>query len=64
MIGDNQPYVMDATDFTIPFHAYARRLPYVELEIRQDHLGSAEGVARIAEILAEALIVASALFHP
>ena len=38
-ITENEPYfVSDATDFTIPRHAEARGLPYVEIEIRQDLL--------------------------
>ncbi len=38
MIGDNEPYAMDGTDHTAPFHAHLRGLDAVELEIRQDHL--------------------------
>jgi predicted N-formylglutamate amidohydrolase len=34
--GDNQPYAMDGTDFTIPRHADPRGLDYLELEVRQD----------------------------
>ena len=37
-IGDNEPYRMDATDYTVPRHAYPRELPYVEVEVRQDWL--------------------------
>ncbi|WP_375291097.1 N-formylglutamate amidohydrolase [Qipengyuania sp.] len=39
-IGDNKPYHMDNTDYTVPFHAYGRDLRYVELEFRQDILVS------------------------
>ena len=42
-VGDNQPYQMDATDYSMPFHAFARNLPYVELEIRQDLISDLEG---------------------
>jgi predicted N-formylglutamate amidohydrolase len=42
-IGDNQPYRMDSTDYTIPRHAFAGALPYLELEFRSDLLCSAEG---------------------
>jgi predicted N-formylglutamate amidohydrolase len=35
-VGDNQPYAMDTVDYTIPHHADARGLDYVELEVRQD----------------------------
>lgn len=37
-IGDNEPYRMDATDYTVPRHAYPRDLLYVEVEVRQDWL--------------------------
>ncbi|MFT3964922.1 MAG: N-formylglutamate amidohydrolase [Sphingobium sp.] len=57
-VGDNQPYRMDETDYTLPRHAYAARRPYAELEIRQDHLAGAAGQARWADILAEALTAA------
>ena len=44
-VGDNEPYSMDTIDYTIPFHAYPRGLPYVEIEIRQDLLADDAGVA-------------------
>jgi predicted N-formylglutamate amidohydrolase len=44
-VGDNKPYSMDTIDYTIPVHAYPRRLPYAEIEIRQDLLGDEAGVA-------------------
>ncbi|MBC9035207.1 N-formylglutamate amidohydrolase [Sphingomonas sp. JC676] len=50
-VGDNQPYAMDATDHTIPRHAYARRRPYVELEIRQDLLDSPIAVGAWSHLL-------------
>ena len=37
-IGDNEPYHMDDTDFTVPHHAFSRGLAYAEIEIRQDVL--------------------------
>jgi predicted N-formylglutamate amidohydrolase len=40
VVGDNQPYRMDATDHTVPRHAFARGLSYVELEVRQDLLAA------------------------
>lgn len=43
-VGDNEPYSMDTIDFTIPFHAYPRALPYVEIEIRQDLLQDDRGI--------------------
>ena len=45
VVGDNEPYSMDIIDYTIPFHAYERRLPYAEIEIRQDLLSDDAGIA-------------------
>lgn len=42
-VGDNQPYRMDSTDYTILRHACANALPYLELEFRQDLLVDAGG---------------------
>lgn len=50
--GDNQPYAMNGIDYTIPEHADAHRLPYIELEVRQDLIADAEGQAREAAFLA------------
>lgn len=36
VVGDNDPYRMDATDHSVPRHCLLRNLPYLELEIRQD----------------------------
>ena len=59
IIADNEPYfVSDETDYTIPHHAEARLLPYVELEVRQDlvsdEAGQAEWGQRIARVLKDA----------
>jgi predicted N-formylglutamate amidohydrolase len=59
IIADNEPYfVSDETDYTIPYHAEARSLPHVEIEIRQDlvsdEAGQAEWAARIARVLQDA----------
>src|SRR5262249_2951632 len=36
-VGKNKPYSMNPDmDYTLPVHAEQRRLPYVEIEIRQD----------------------------
>ena len=55
VVGDNQPYAMDGTDYTAPTHAWARGLDVVELEIRQDLLAEAEGQARFADLFARLL---------
>lgn len=54
-IGDNQPYAMDGNDFTIPFHADARGLDYLELEVRQDLIADDDGLTAIARALAPVL---------
>jgi predicted N-formylglutamate amidohydrolase len=59
IVADNEPYfVSDETDYTIPHHAEARALPYVEIEIRQDlvsdEAGQREWAVRIARALQDA----------
>lgn len=54
-VGDNEPYEMDGTDFTIPHHAYARKLDYAELEIRQDLLALEAGVSHWAALIGQVL---------
>jgi predicted N-formylglutamate amidohydrolase len=58
--GDNEPYHMDETDYSVPHHAYARRLPYVEVEFRQDHLATSTGAHLWAEKFGSALAAATA----
>ena len=56
VIADNEPYfVSDATDYTIPHHGEARRLPHVEIEIRQDLVAEESGQAEWAQRIARAL---------
>jgi len=54
-IGDNVPYRMDGTDHTVPRHAYPRRRPYAEIEVRQDLLSSPGRISVVADLLAEVL---------
>lgn len=59
-VGINQPYAMtDATDFTLPFHAERRQLPYVGIEIRQDLItqqaGQEQWAHRLATLLPQVL---------
>jgi predicted N-formylglutamate amidohydrolase len=61
-VGDNQPYSMEpAIDYSIPFHALRRNLPYLQVEFRQDQLQDAQAqihwAKRFASALAEALRV-------
>lgn len=50
-VGDNEPYAMDGIDHTVPVHAIARGIDYLELEVRQDLIIDREGQARMAELL-------------
>jgi predicted N-formylglutamate amidohydrolase len=59
IVAQNRPYALnDATDYTVPYHAEARGLPCVEIEIRQDLIrdeaGQAQWARRIASALEEA----------
>ncbi len=58
--GDNQPYRMDETDYTVPLHADARGIDYLELEVRQDLIADAAGQGEVAEMLARLLAAAMA----
>ncbi len=53
--GDNQPYAMDQIDNTIPLHADARGLDYLELEMRQDLIAEAAGQDKVAAVVASLL---------
>ena len=44
IIAANEPYRIDADDYTVPVHGDARGLPAVLLEIRQDVIADAGGV--------------------
>jgi len=58
LVGENAPYaVSDDTDYTIVVHGEQRKIPHVELEIRQDLLQSDAGVEHWSERLAQALEV-------
>jgi len=60
-VGDNEPYrLSDDSDHTVPVHAEARGLDYVELEIRQDLIAGREGQERWAAVLEEVLTEARA----
>lgn len=60
VVGDNQPYAMDGIDNTIPLHADARGLDYLEIEVRQDLIAEAAGQATVAALLAPLLERAAA----
>ena len=50
-VGDNEPYALGPLDCTVPRHAQARGLDYLELEIRQDLIAAPEDQARMAAFL-------------
>jgi predicted N-formylglutamate amidohydrolase len=63
LIAENEPYLVQGTHYTIPRHAEIRRVPYVEIEIRQDLVNNERGQALWAPRIAAALCSAErALF--
>lgn len=50
-IGDQLPYSGAILNATMNRHAEARAIPYLGVEMRQDHVASPEGAARMAGIL-------------
>jgi predicted N-formylglutamate amidohydrolase len=50
VVGDNQPYAMDGTDYTAPVHSRRSGIDAVELEVRQDLLQDPVSARRIADI--------------
>ncbi len=53
-VGDNQPYAMETIDFTVPYHAAAFGLDYLEIEVRQDLIADEAGQAASGAVLAAA----------
>jgi predicted N-formylglutamate amidohydrolase len=63
VVGANEPYVLSAaSDHSVPTHAQAHGLPYLELEIRQDLIAGAQGQAEWAARLARLIPTAWARF--
>ena len=57
LVGDNQPYDLDpAVDYSIPFHAMRRGLPYLQVEFRQDQIQDHAGQIAWAQRFARALV--------
>jgi predicted N-formylglutamate amidohydrolase len=50
VVGDNEPYAMDGTDYTAPVHRRGRGIDAVELEVRQDLLQDPAAARRIADL--------------
>lgn len=55
-VGDQHPYSGTLLNATMNRHAEAVGRPYLGVEMRQDHVSDAPGVARIAEILAPVIL--------
>jgi predicted N-formylglutamate amidohydrolase len=55
-VGDNQPYDLDpAVDYSTPYHAMRRNMPYLQVEFRQDEVADLAGQVRWAQRFAAAL---------
>jgi predicted N-formylglutamate amidohydrolase len=50
-VGDQLPYSGKDLNYTMNRHAEANAIPYLGLEMRQDHVADAAGQARFAEII-------------
>jgi len=64
VVGDNQPYSLDGSDYTIPVHGRARGIPATLLEIRQDLLTTVadrKGWASRLAVLAPSVVAAIGL---
>ena len=55
VVGDNEPYAMDGTDYTAPLHAWRRGGDVVEIEVRQDLIETPSGTASMAALFAKLL---------
>ena len=55
-VGDNLPYGLDGTDYSLPTHALSRGLDYLELEMRQDIVAGEPGQTAAVAILHDALL--------
>jgi len=52
-VGDNEPYSGTTLNYTMDRHGEARGLPYLGVEVRNDGLRNAAGVAHWCQILAD-----------
>lgn len=59
LVGDQLPYSGAALNATMNLHAEARGLPYLGVEMRQDHVGDDAGAHRMAGLLAPVLLECS-----
>jgi predicted N-formylglutamate amidohydrolase len=61
LVGDNEPYSGRELNYTMNRHAERRGLPYINIEVRQDLLETAEDIEGWAERLADAVEATSAV---
>lgn len=61
--GDNEPYSGKVLNATMNRHAESNAIPYLGLEVRQDLIGNAEGVACWAERLAPVIAEVDRIFQ-
>ena len=54
-VGINEPYSAMDLNHTVDRHLAPRALPHLAIEIRQDHIDTEAGVARIVKLLGDAL---------
>ncbi len=57
LVGDQQPYSGRLLNTTMNRHAEANHIPYITIEMRQDHSGNPSGQAALAKSLAALLSV-------
>jgi predicted N-formylglutamate amidohydrolase len=63
IVGDNEPYSgKQRIGFTSPHHGGIRGIPHVEVEVRQDLIGSGAGQAEWIQRMATALLAAEKAF--
>ena len=55
VVGDNEPYRLDSTDYSVPFHAVRRGLKHLQIEFRQDEVADAAGQQRWADLFGDCL---------
>ena len=64
-IGDNEPYDLDPkVDYSTPFHAIRRGLPHLQVEFRQDEIGTEKGQKLWAGRFGDAIAKSRALAKP
>jgi predicted N-formylglutamate amidohydrolase len=59
LVGHQLPYAGTALNATMNLHAEARGIPYLGVEMRQDHVATDAGVRRMAALLGPVLLACS-----